>query len=299
MLFILCISIFCLSFIGISLGCCSQRFKRHMFLPFIIVTLCTSGCSVSPESSNNKDNNDSEDLKSISERIMDWVNTTETEEEKTRTSTAIDTELSKATTPTNLNVSTKNSYLEQEAQLMRGVSTEVIATYKQAVSLMKQQSWQAALALFDQVIVKEAHLSGSYVNKALIFKYLSEQTPNKEKQKSLLNQSERLIDTAIDVNSKNPYAHYVKGQLMQTKGNFEQAEKNYFDALLIWPNYAQAQLSMAVLLELYRGKLVQAEQYYRAYLLNHPEDQQVKRWQAALTIKIKRSGLSLPTTQGE
>ena len=63
----------------------------------------------------------------------------------------------------------------------------------------------------------------------------------------------------------------------------------------IWPAFIQAQLSMAVLLELYQGKLIEAYEYYSAYLLNQGEDIQVERWQAALAIKIKRAGISMPT----
>ena len=39
--------------------------------------------------------------------------------------------------------------------------------------------------------------------------------------------------------------------------------------------------------------------YYSAFLKNHAEDKQVQRWQAALAIKIKRAGLTLPEEQGE
>lgn len=274
-----------------------------MCLAFFIAILGLSGCSISPASSdkpsNNHSNNNSDDLKSISQRIIDWVSTTETDTKNTSDNKANNTEPSQATSLLNSPVSTKNTYLEQEAQFMQGVSTQTITTYKQAITLMEQKKWQAALAMFDQVIAQAASLSGSYVNKALIFKHLSEQTTDIEKQKSLFNKSERLINTAIEVNSKNPYAQHFKGQLLQAKGEFEQAEKSYLAALLIWPNYSQAQLSIAVLLELYRGKLLEANQHYSAYLLNHPQDQQVKRWQAALAIKIKRAGLSLPTQQGE
>lgn len=272
----------------------SQRSSLGLLVPFFIAMLSLSGCSVSPDSTNNGrnnngSNNNSENLKSISQRIIDWVNIAETEPDYTSTN-----ETSTPNTGTS-----KNRYLEQEAQKMRNVSSEVITTYKQALGLMEQKKWQAALAMFDQVIAKEANLSGSYINKALIFKYLSEQASGKEKQKSHQSNSELLINKAIKVNPQNPYAQHLKGRLLQSKGEFEQAEKSYLNALLIWPNYSQAQLSMAILLELYRGKLISADHYYRAYLANQPEDQQVKRWQAALAIKIKRAGLSLPTQQGE
>ena len=108
-----------------------------------------------------------------------------------------------------------------------------------------------------------------------------------------------LIEPAIKTNPSNPYAHNFKGQILQGKGEFEQAEQSYVTALTLWPNYTEAQLNIAVLLELYRGKFIEAYQYYHIYLLNKPEDQLVKRWQAALAIKINRAGLSVPTIKGE
>ena len=64
--------------------------------------------------------------------------------------------------------------------------------------------------------------------------------------------------------------------------------------MTLWPQYPQAQLNLAILLELYRGKLLQARQYYLAYLANKSNDEQAKRWLAGVEIKIQRAGLTLP-----
>lgn len=195
-------------------------------------------------------------------------------------------------------IKAKNAYLEQKEYLMDGVPKKVIAIYEQAIALTEQKKWHAALTLFDEVAAKQPSLSGSYVNQALIFKKLSDLESNKEKQQKLQVKSELLVDTAIKLNPLNPYAHYVKGQSLQDKGQFNQANKSFTRALTIWPDFAQAQLSLAVLLELYQGKLLAAHEYYAAYLINNNEDMQVKRWQGALLLKIKRAGLTLPIHQG-
>jgi len=193
---------------------------------------------------------------------------------------------------------TKNAYLEQEKRLMSEVPNDVIITYQQALLLMGQHEWQAASVLFDHVIAKQPNLSGSYVNQALILTELSK-LQKQAKRTEQLNAAELWIDKAISVNSLNPYAQYAKGKTLQDKGLFEQAEQRYAEALSIWPNYAQAQLNMAILLELYRGKLLEAYPYYTAYLQQNMDDKQVQRWQAALEIKIKRAGLRLPVQKGE
>jgi tetratricopeptide (TPR) repeat protein len=272
------------------------RISRLSLIICFAVILLFSGCSNTPESNSRTD---ADDFKSLGEKIIDLVTfPIKNSEESTNNSTgteASNTLSSRAAKPL---INTKNAYLEQEKSLMSGVSEDVVKTYQQALILMKQKKWSAAINLFDQVITKQEYLSGAYINKALILKQLSTQV-GREQRTEQLNESERLIDKAISVNPLNPYAHYFKGQFLQNKGQFEQAEESYAEALHIWPNYTKAQLSMAVLLELYRGKLLEAYQFYSVYLAIENNDKQVIRWQAALAIKIKRAGLTLPVREGE
>ena len=191
-------------------------------------------------------------------------------------------------------LSGQSTYLEQEELLMTDVPLSVIETYNQAILLMQQKKWQKALYLLDEVIEKHDNLSGSYINKALIFNKLSLEQTEVKVQLKHFNKSKSLINKAIKVNPFNPYAQYVRGQIFASNGQFQHAEESYAAALSIWPNYPKAQLSMAVLLELFRGKLIEAYQHYSAYLLIESDDKKVKQWHAALAIKIKRSGLSIP-----
>ncbi|MCW8831813.1 MAG: hypothetical protein OQK09_13470 [Colwellia sp.] len=258
-----------------------MRFSTASLL--LLLTLLMSACTSTPKTDD--DAYKADDLKSISKDITGLVDVPSNLE-----SQPIATRDNKHQPMGDV----KNTYLEQEALRMSGVPEEVIATYQQALVLMAQQKWQAAIELFDQVIAKQANLSGSYVNKALILREL-----HKQQQETKNSDYEQWIDKAISVNPLNLNAHYLKGQILQERGQFAQAEKSYATALSIWPNYTQAQLSMAVLLELYRGKLLDAYQYYSAYLTLEAEDKQVQRWQAALAIKIKRAGLALPVQRGE
>jgi tetratricopeptide (TPR) repeat protein len=260
--------------------------KFWLFLQVFIAVLMLSSCSVKPDG--NTKNSGMQDFKNGGEEkigISDLGSNNEANKLKKKTGIIEDNSI----------VSERNIYLEQEAQLMSSVPKDVIETFEQAVVLMQKQQWQSALTLFDEVVIKQENLSGSYVNQSLIWKKLSEQELNEEEQKSQYIKSESLIDKAISINPLNPYAHYYKGQFLQLRGEFSQAEERYAVALSIWPAFIQAQLSMAVLLELYQGKLIEAYKYYSAYLLNQGEDIQVERWQAALAIKIKRAGISMPT----
>lgn len=181
--------------------------------------------------------------------------------------------------------STTNKYAEQEATKMIGVPLTVIKKYQSALLFMGDKQWQAATNIFDEIIVQHPELSGSYVNKAIIFQQQNKDTLAFEQ-----------VEKAILANDTNPYAHHLKGQLLKEQGKFERAEQSYKKALDIWPNYADAQLNMAILLELYRGKLQRAYAFYQSYLTLQPDDEKVKRWLAALNIKLKREGLT-PTKQ--
>jgi len=179
--------------------------------------------------------------------------------------------------------SLRNSYLEQKKARLANVPAYVTVQYKQALTFMKNQQWQEAEQLFDQVLTIQPQLSGAYVNKALIALH--------QKDFGLANNQ---LDKALVANPINPFAYQIKGRVARLTGDFEQAEKSYLKALDIWPEYPEAQVNLAILLELYRGRLLDARKYYSSYLALKADDQQVQRWLAGVEIKIKRAGLVLP-----
>ncbi|MCL1043802.1 tetratricopeptide repeat protein [Shewanella electrodiphila] len=180
-----------------------------------------------------------------------------------------------------------NLYAEQAQQRLANVPSTVLTQYQDALALMKQQQFDQADALFDQVLLAQPTLSGALVNKALI-----------AINKSDFSQAESLLNQAIAVNDKNPYAFQLKAFVARKQGQFEQAEKDYLTALSIWPNYPEAQVNLAILLELYRGKLLDSRRYYQSYLLLKPDDVQAQRWLAGVEIKIQRAGLNLQQGEG-
>ena len=260
------------------------RIHAHLW-KIICMGILLSGCSHFP---NEKNPNEKSDVKRISKNITDLVNLPENNKDVSNVGIYSQISVDKS----------KNDYLAQEKYLMSGISEDIIKTYQNALFLMDQKQWTEAMLLFDKVIEQQENLSGSYINQALILKKLSSNAKGDEREQQI-NKIDLLLDKAISINPTNPYAHYHKGQSLQDKGQFELAEQSYTKALTIWPNYVKAQLSLAVLLELYRGKLLEAYQLYNVYLANESNNQQVKRWQAALAIKIKRSGLLLPENVGE
>ena len=239
---------------------------------FALVSLMLlPGCSSSPSSTDvNKQTAKDPSLDGMNKDIVDLVSLDTNRANNSTSSSASSTD-------------NRNVYLEQASQRLVDVPASVLDQYQQAISQMKNQQWQAANSLFDKVIAAEPQLSGAYVNKAII-----------AMDQQQLAQADALLAQAIAVNNNNPYAHQIKANIARRQGQYAQAEQGYLTALTLWPQYPQAQLNLAILLELYRGKLLQARQYYLAYLANQSNDEQAKRWLAGVEIKIQRAGLTLP-----
>ena len=211
----------------------------------------------------------SKTLKNISGDIVDMVNTTTTEVQQKRQT---------------LNASAhKNLYLAQQQSRLAQIPQALSTKYQQAVVLIQNKAYKRANLLLDEVIKQAPNLSGSYVNKAVI-----------AYNENHLSDAEKWLDKAIKTNALNPYAYNFKGQLQRLNGHFAKAEQSYQQALANWNDYPDAHLNLAILLELYRGQLLQARQHYQAYLTLNPHDKKVTAYLAGLEIKIKRAGLTLP-----
>jgi tetratricopeptide (TPR) repeat protein len=242
--------------------------KRFGVTQVVVVLALLQGCS----SLGNTEKQAPENVESLNRTAIDTVEAFVSEKPVTDEITSLDSAPIKS-----------NVYLEQAQQRLRDVPVPVLTKYQRALLLMKNKAWPAAEKLFDQILVSQPQLSGAYVNKALI-------AFNKDD----LDHANDSLNKALAINSKNPYAHQLQGQVARLKGQFVQAEKSYLAALTIWPDYPEAQINLAILLELYRGRLLDARKYYISYLALRPDDEQVQRWLAGVELKIKRAGLTLP-----
>jgi tetratricopeptide (TPR) repeat protein len=242
-------------------------------LGLVLLQGCSSITGNMNEKSNEAETQTPETLESLGKGITDLVDIPNASGElSTDTDNMIEAANSK-----------RNGYLDQKQQRLANVPSFVITKYKQALTLMTKQEWLKAEKLFNEILVIQPQLSGAYVNKALI--------AIQQKNFSIANQQ---LDRALEVNALNPYAYQMKGRVARLTGDFEAAEKSYLKALDIWPEYPEAQVNLAILLELYRGRLLDARKYYSSYLELQADDQQVQRWLAGVDIKIKRAGLALP-----
>ena len=243
-----------------------KQTKSNVVTALFITVFLMQGCATQSQ----KETSSSKELKSLTNDIVEMVNVDKKQQPNTNNSIIKDAD------------NHPNAYLTGQAKTT--VLPESKQNFQAAISLMQAKKWLKAEQLLNKVIAKQPELSGSYVNKALIAMH-----------KKSYQQANKLLNQALLVNPNNPYAYNLQGQIARIQGKIILAEKNYRKALTIWPQYSQAQLNMAILLELYRGQLVAARSYYHAYLQTKPDDKKVQRWLASLEIKMKRTGLSLTT----
>lgn len=247
-----------------------------------------SGCSLTSDSSaNNKtdsitieaiDSNDS-DIKSIGQDMIKMgvipkEAPKETSKKTVRKSNKQDTALT-STQNFPIEKTPYQQFLAQQMLIKSTLAADTKAHYRLALTKMKNQHWQQAKLLLNEVIEQSPELSAAHLNKALSQYHL--------KQFDLAIQS---LNDAEKINALSPYSYNLQGVLARVVGKFSQAEKYYQKALTIWPDYPQAHLNLAVLFELYRGEFAKAKTHYQAYLLLKPNDKKTKLWLAGLEIKI-------------
>ncbi|MGB1262028.1 MAG: tetratricopeptide repeat protein [Cognaticolwellia sp.] len=249
-------------------------------LAVVALLLNLSACSLSGGSDESSleqtslEQNSPEQLKKIAKSLVDETTLANTQAGTDASTGQVGAEQSS----TALIKVQSSEYLRAQQQAKLAIPDDVKALYQSAVALMKQQNWPEAREKFSQVAKLQPELAGSYVNLALIAQK-TQQLPLAKKH----------LERALQVNALNPYAHNLMGLLARQQGDFDLAEKSYLAALKSLPNFADAHLNLAILAELYRGKFALAREHYQAYLMLNPEDKQVQRWLAGLSLKLAQT----------
>lgn len=202
-----------------------------------------------------------------------------------------------STTPAVDNVNTIRAVRQQEAAPAAAASdtahqTTVTATpaqqqaaqlaapeYFAALQALKSDRLDEAMASFRAMATKYPGLSGPQVNQALIY-------VRQEKWDDAL----KSVDTALKINSRNPYAWNLRGVVLRQQGKFADSRKAYENALSIDAMYARAHFNLGVLADLYLLDQQLALDHYEKYqALQKKPDPAVNNWIADL-----RNRLGLP-----
>lgn len=140
--------------------------------------------------------------------------------------------------------------------------------FQQALTLMEQERWDEAASLLSQIATESPLLAGPVLNLGII-----------HLQKGELGQAIAAFKEATNRHPENPYIYIYQGIAQRQQGLFKQAEASYLKALDLAPNYAQANINLGILYELYLQQPEKALLHYEKYqeLQDNP-DPLVNSW---------------------
>ncbi len=151
------------------------------------------------------------------------------------------------------------------------------AAFDSALTAQRAQQWPEAERQLKQIVEKYPQLSGPHLNLALL--YAQTQRPQL---------AEENFKRALQINPSNIGAYNQYGIWLRTQARFADAEAQYRQALAKNPNSAETHLDLAILYDLYLGKLPQALEHYLRYLeLAGDEKSPVHSWVADLQRRMK------------
>ncbi len=149
--------------------------------------------------------------------------------------------------------------------------------FQRGVVAMQNSNWAAAETEFSNLSENYPKLSGPLLNLGII-----------ARQKGDLESAKGHFSHAIEVNPSNQEAYNQLALLHRKQGEFKQAEETFLQAIKVWPGYANVQLNLGILYELYMGEMESALEHYQNYQqLQSEPDKKVAGWIIDLQRRIK------------
>ena len=163
------------------------------------------------------------------------------------------------------------------------LSAERLQDYRQALAHLEAGNYRAAENILDQLIRARPQLAGLHFNRGLLY-------ARTERPEKALKEQQR----AIALKPRLAAAYNQIGILQRQSGQFEAAEQAYRNALRVDSHYANAELNLGILLDLYRQQPAQAlEHYQRFQTLQQEADATVHQWITDLSQRLKKKPQNL------
>lgn len=168
---------------------------------------------------------------------------------------------------------TPNPYEQSQTNVPRAAKT----LFVDAVTDMRNQRWQEAELLLQQLTVEYPRLSGPFLNLGLVYR-------NTDR----MEQAEQAFIQAVEANDKNLDAYNQLGLLKREQGAFDEAEAYYLKALDVWPQHAPSHRNLGILYDLYLGQFYKALEHYEDYrALQEAPDKQLLGWIVDLKRRLQ------------
>ncbi len=140
--------------------------------------------------------------------------------------------------------------------------------FAEALNLLKDGELEDARARFQTLHVQQPELSGPLANLGVIAIKMD------DREKAV-----EYFDKVLALNPEHVQALNYRGVLAREQGAFAEAETYYRKALTIEPEHLPSLRNLAILLDLYQGRLQEALALYEQYQSLLPEaNPKVKDW---------------------
>jgi len=162
--------------------------------------------------------------------------------------------------------------------LVEDVACAVMDEFDAALAAMNDEDYPRAARLLDEITTAAPDLSGPWANLGVVRAELGDEVGARD-----------AYQRAITLDERNCTAQTGLGILARNAGEFAQAEVHYRACLAADSEFAPAQLDLAILLELYLGRLPDALAAYRQYqAMESEDDPRVSGWIADLERRLAR-----------
>lgn len=155
------------------------------------------------------------------------------------------------------------------------VSSDVQATFDQALKLLQEEQYDTAITLLSSVIEREKRLTAPYINLAMAYRKKGD---DKQAEESLLK--------ALAIDNTQPVANNELGIIYRKQGRFTDAKKVYITALSEYPDYLPVIKNLGILCDIYMRDPQCALEQFEKYQQQVPDDKTIKIWIADLKARI-------------
>jgi tetratricopeptide (TPR) repeat protein len=143
----------------------------------------------------------------------------------------------------------------------------ILQQFADSIALIRDGQLGQAEKHLNEIKAKYPHLSGLYVNLAMIRWHKGDE-----------EEAQVLIRQALELNSANADAWVFAGIMQRNRGDFMAAEKSYRSAIAVEAAHKNAWMNLAILKDLYLWDHFEALKCYEHYAQLNPDDTRTENW---------------------
>ena len=165
-------------------------------------------------------------------------------------------------------------------------SADITTRHQQAVKLMQEEQWQAAVDMLEEITAKQPALSGPWLNLGIAYT-----------KRGNSQEAEAAFKHAIDVNAANAEAYNQLGILYRRTGRPEEARFIYESGLQLEPDNSSLHWNLAILLDTDLPDPRQALLHYQRYqLITGSDNPQLQSWINKLAEHSQKDSMTARAT---